>query len=397
MIRAVLLILCVCGVAPQQLSAQELNRKNAELVLRAFQLQQEGELSKAIDQLEQLSPSASYDQAYVARVLGDYYWRDGQPALAIAKLSESVELNVLAPQQAWETRNMLAEILLNEQQVEAALQHFDILLSQASQPELAIVLSPSQWQRLRNNLAYVYYQLQDWPAVLEQLAELEKLQSLDINPLSMRFVAQVQLKQLKAAIETNKALLALAPETLRWWQQLSALYSQTQQHQKALSTLVSAERSGLSLGQHLLKHKAQLYAYLQVPEKAAMAYAQLDNAGSDLQLLKRQAQLWQQAREWQHSADYWQKLAQQEPKYNLQLARVLLLNKRYSQAIRALNLAKQEGQEAKAQLLLVEVLVETKDYQQAYNAAQRAHSLEQSIQSERWLEYLSALIAESKV
>jgi hypothetical protein len=390
-------MLMFCGLSSGQLVAQELGRNTTEHLLRAFQLQQEGELSKAIEQLEQLTPSASYDQAYVARVLGDYYWRDDQPALAIAKLSEAVELNVLAPQQAWETRTMLAEILLNKQEVEAALKHFNVVLSQASQAELAIEVSPAQWRRLRNNLAYAYYQQQQWVQVLEQLADLEKLQSLDINPLSMRFVAQVQLKQLKAAIETNKALLALAPETLRWWQQLSALYSQTQQHQKALSTLVSAERSGLVLGQNLVKHKAQLYAYLKVPEKAAMTYAQLEGANSDLQLLKRQAQLWQQAREWQHSADFWQQLAQQEPKYNLQLARVLLLNKRYSQAIRALNLAKQEGQEAKAQLLLVEVLVETKDYQQAYNAAQRAHNIEQSKQTERWLEYLSALVAESKV
>ena len=395
MTKALLFIFVLTNLLFNQVSAQELSRRTAEHVLRAFQLQQDGELSKAISQLEIIEPNASYDQAYVARLLGDYYWRDGQPALAIEQLSESVALNQLAPQQAWETRTMLAEILLNEQEVKVALKHFEVLLSQASQDKVAIVVSPTQWQRLRNNLAYAYYLQQQWSQVLEQLAELEKLQSLDINLLSMRFVAQVQLEQLNAAIETNKVLLALAPETIRWWQQLSALYSQTLQHQKALSTLVSAERSGLVLGQNLVKHKAQLYTYLKVPEKAAMTYAQLQNASSDPHLLKRQAQLWQQAREWQHSAKFWQKLAQQQPKYNLQLARVLLLNKQHSQAIKALKLANQEGQQAKAQLLLVEVLVETKDYQQAYNAAQRAHSLEQSKQTERWLEYLSALIAES--
>ncbi|WP_221073908.1 tetratricopeptide repeat protein [Agarivorans aestuarii] len=396
MIRILLATLVFCGLSSGPLFAQELSRNTAERVQRVFQLQQDGELAKAISQLEQLKPSAKYDQAYIARMLGIYYWQDEQVALSKAKLAEAVNLQAFPPQQAWETRNMLAEILLSEQQIDEALSHFEILLTQAQQPELELNISPSQALSLRANLAYANYQQQNWQVVLDHLAALEQLQVLDKNNLSMRFIAQVQLKQLKAAIITNQALLVLEPETLRWWQQLSALYSQTQQHQKALATLVSAERSGLALGESLLRHKAQLYAYLRVPEKAALSYAQLADADSDAALLLRQAQLWQQAREWQKSAKYWQLLAEHNPEYNLQYAQVLLLSNQYTQAIEALKLADPQEQQAKSQLLLAEIYLETKDYSQAYAAAQRAHNLEQSSQSERWLNYLEALVADTK-
>ncbi|UQN41107.1 hypothetical protein [Agarivorans sp. B2Z047] len=396
MIRILLATLMFCGLSSGPLFAQELSRNTAERVQRVFQLQQDGELAKAISQLEQLKPSAKYDQAYIARMLGIYYWQDEQVALSKAKLVEAVNLQAFPPQQAWETRNMLAEILLSEQHIDEALSHFEILLTQVQQPELELDISPSQTLNLRANLAYANYQQQNWQAVLDHLAALEQLQVLDKNNLSMRFIAQVQLKQLKAAIITNQALLVLEPETLRWWQQLSALYSQTQQHQKALATLVSAERSGLALGESLLRHKAQLYAYLRVPEKAALSYAQLADADSDAALLLRQAQLWQQAREWQKSANYWQLLAEHKPEYNLQYAQVLLLSNQYTQAIEALKLADPQEQQAKSQLLLAEIYLETKDYSQAYAAAQRAHNLEQSSQSERWLNYLEALVADTK-
>ncbi|WP_406611170.1 hypothetical protein [Agarivorans sp. JK6] len=396
MIRILLATLMYFGLSSGPLFAQELSRNTAERVQRVFQLQQDGELAKAISQLEQLKPSAKYDQAYIARMLGIYYWQDEQVALTKAKLAEAVNLQAFPPQQAWETRNMLAEILLSEQQIDEALSHFEILLTQVQQPELELNISPSQKLNLRANLAYANYQQQNWQAVLDHLAALEQLQALDKNNLSMRFIAQVQLKQLKAAIVTNQALLVLEPETLRWWQQLSALYSQTQQHQKALATLVSAERSGLALGESLLRHKAQLYAYLRVPEKAALSYAQLADADSDAALLLRQAQLWQQAREWQKSAKYWQLLAEYKPEYNLQYAQVLLLSNQYTQAIEALKLADPQEQQAKSQLLLAEIYLETKDYSLAYAAAQRAHILEQSSQSERWLNYLEALVADTK-
>ncbi|GAD02814.1 TPR domain protein [Agarivorans albus MKT 106] len=64
---------------------------------RVFQLQQDGELAKAISQLEQLKPSAKYDQAYIARMLGIYYWQDEQVALSKAKLAEAVNLQAFPP------------------------------------------------------------------------------------------------------------------------------------------------------------------------------------------------------------------------------------------------------------------------------------------------------------
>ncbi|MCV5374182.1 hypothetical protein OFD18_38985, partial [Escherichia coli] len=76
---------------------------------------QEEKLKEAISTLESLDLSRGYDQAFVARMLGIFYWQNEQVKPAIKQLDFAVSSGLLQDEQAWQTRKMLADILLNEQ------------------------------------------------------------------------------------------------------------------------------------------------------------------------------------------------------------------------------------------------------------------------------------------
>ncbi|MBE3830805.1 hypothetical protein HJ015_23885, partial [Vibrio parahaemolyticus] len=81
-------------------------------VQRAHSLAQEEKFKEAISTLESLDLSRGYDQAFVARMLGIFYWQNEQVKPAIKQLDFAVSSGLLQDEQAWQTRKMLADILL---------------------------------------------------------------------------------------------------------------------------------------------------------------------------------------------------------------------------------------------------------------------------------------------
>lgn len=90
--------------------AAELTPYTASKVVKANQLAQENKVKEAIQILKQAELSRSYDRAYVARMLGVFYWQNEQIPAAIASLKLAVESNELQDDQAWTTRKMLADL-----------------------------------------------------------------------------------------------------------------------------------------------------------------------------------------------------------------------------------------------------------------------------------------------
>ncbi|HAS4923253.1 TPA: hypothetical protein I7C59_003734, partial [Vibrio cholerae] len=104
--------------------AAELTPYTASKVVKANQLAQENKVKEAIQILKQAELSRSYDRAYVARMLGVFYWQNEQIPAAIASLKLAVESNELQDDQAWTTRKMLADLLISQQEYRSALKHY---------------------------------------------------------------------------------------------------------------------------------------------------------------------------------------------------------------------------------------------------------------------------------
>ncbi|WP_010453287.1 tetratricopeptide repeat protein [Vibrio rotiferianus] len=362
--------------------ANELSQYTATRVQRAHNLAQEEKLQEAISTLEGLDLSREYDQAFVARMLGIFYWQNEQVKPAIKQLEVAVNSDLLNDEQAWQTRKMLADMLLNEQQFSKALPHYYDLSKSVPKTQKAHDI----WLRI----AQSHYQLSQWNKVLSAMARYEKLgQPDEMAPLSIKLSAELELKKWKPAIATIKRLIAIEPERVEWWRQLVALYLRVDDDKRALDSLALAKLQGVALNQGDLRLLAQLYGKRGIPERAAQILGELNDINSDSKLKAQQATYWQMAKEWDKSIASWRVAAKLDRQYYWNLSQLLVQEGQYKDALVALD--EVSGRKADVALMKTRAYYKLKRLEDALATAKRANEIEPSTQAESWVKYLSQL------
>lgn len=360
--------------------AQELSQYTASRVQRAHSLAQEEKLKEAISTLESLDLSRGYDQAFVARMLGIFYWQNEQVKPAIKQLDFAVSSGLLQDEQAWQTRKMLADILLNEQQFAKALPHYYELSKAVPKNQKAHEV----WLRI----AQSHYQLSQWNKVLSAMGRYEKFgQPDELGPLSIKLSSELGLKKWQPAIVTIKRLIAIEPERVEWWRQLVALYLRVDDSKRALDAMALAKLQGVALSQDDFKLLAQLYAKRGIPERAALIMEQLEDLNVDSQLKAQQATYWQKAKEWDKSIDSWRVAAKLDSKYYWNYSQLLVQEGHYQQALAALD--KVKGRNADVALIKTRAYYKLNRLDDALANAKRANEIKPSNQAKSWVKYLT--------
>ncbi|AGB11519.1 TPR domain protein putative component of TonB system [Vibrio parahaemolyticus BB22OP] len=360
--------------------AQELSQYTASRVQRAHNLAQEEKLKEAISTLESLDLSRGYDQAFVARMLGIFYWQNEQVKPAIKQLDFAVSSGLLQDEQAWQTRKMLADILLNEQQFAKALPHYYELSKAVPKNQKAHEV----WLRI----AQSHYQLSQWKKVLSAMGRYEKFgQPDELGPLSIKLSSELELKKWQPAIVTIKRLIAIEPERVEWWRQLVALHLRVDDSKRALDAMALAKLQGVALSQDDFKLLAQLYAKRGIPERAALIMDQLEDLNVDSQLKAQQATYWQMAKEWDKSIDSWRVAAKLDSKYYWNYSQLLVQQGHYQQALAALD--KVKGRNADVALIKTRAYYKLNRLDDALANAKRANEIKPSNQAKSWVKYLT--------
>ncbi|EPF7753664.1 hypothetical protein CGJ39_16870 [Vibrio parahaemolyticus] len=360
--------------------AQELSQYTASRVQRAHSLAQEEKLKEAISTLESLDLSRGYDQAFVARMLGIFYWQNEQVKPAIKQLDFAVSSGLLQDEQAWQTRKMLADILLNEQQFAKALPHYYELSKAVPKNQKAHEV----WLRI----AQSHYQLSQWNKVLSAMGRYEKFgQPDELGPLSIKLSSELELKKWQPAIVTIKRLIAIEPERVEWWRQLVALHLRVDDSKRALDVMALAKLQGVALSQDDFKLLAQLYAKRGIPERAALIMEQLEDLNVDSQLKAQQATYWQMAKEWDKSIDSWRIAAKLDSKYYWNYSQLLVQEGHYQQALAALD--KVKGRNADVALIKTRAYYKLNRLDDALANAKRANEIKPSNQAKSWVKYLT--------
>ncbi|EPN5003916.1 tetratricopeptide repeat protein [Vibrio parahaemolyticus] len=360
--------------------AQELSQYTASRVQRAHSLAQEEKLKEAISTLESLDLSRGYDQAFVARMLGIFYWQNEQVKPAIKQLDFAVSSGLLQDEQAWQTRKMLADILLNEQQFAKALPHYYELSKAVPKNQKAHEV----WLRI----AQSHYQLSQWNKVLSAMGRYEKFgQPDELGPLSIKLSSELELKKWQPAIVTIKRLIAIEPERVEWWRQLVALHLRVDDSKRALDAMALAKLQGVALSQDDFKLLAQLYAKRGIPERAALIMEQLEDLNVDSQLKAQQATYWQMAKEWDKSTDSWRVAAKLDSKYYWNYSQLLVQQGHYQQALAALD--KVKGRNADVALIKTRAYYKLNRLDDALANAKRANEIKPSNQAKSWVKYLT--------
>ncbi|NLS12077.1 hypothetical protein HGP28_04110 [Vibrio sp. SM6] len=366
----------------------ELSQYTAARVQKAHQLAQDEKYAAAIDSLRALELSRAYDKAFVARMLGVFYWQNEQPEQAIEQLELAVNSDELRDEQGWHTRKMLADLLLNQQAVARALPHYyDLVVNVPENEDEA-----SLWLRI----AQSQYQLQVWDKTLHAIERYEKIEpALSKPPLSLKLSAELELQQWRAAIVTIKQLISLEPQHLIWWRQLAALQLRISDESGALDSYVLAQLQGVALEDNDFVIMAQLYAKRGIPEQAASTLALLENAQQNTKLLAQQASYWQLAKEWRNAAEFWALAAKKDSQYYWPHAQILLQEGQYQAALVSLDQVK--DRELDVALARTRALYKLDQLNDALHQAKRAQALAEqaqvsTAQSKGWVTYLSQLL-----
>ncbi|PMG47183.1 hypothetical protein BCU90_03255 [Vibrio lentus] len=369
---------------PLTTQAKELTQYTAIRVQKAHKLAQDEQVKQAIDVLAGLELSKGYDKAYVARMLGVFYWQDGKTDTAIKQLTYAVDSNLLVDEQAWVTKRMLADLLLNDQQFKKALPHYYKLVKTAPEKEKKDTL----WMRI----AQAEYQIENWSKVLVAIGNRDKFNSKqELSPLSLKLGAQLQLKQWKPSIPTLESLIELQPEKDNWWRQLVGIQLRLERNRDALNTLALADLQGVELKNSDRRLLAQLYAKRGIPERAAQEISKLDDANSDVQLLAEQATYWQLAKEWDNAIEVWTLASTKDTQYHWNVAQLLVQQGYYDRALVVLDKVKDKNKQADVALAKVRSWYKLKNLDNALAQAKRANNIEPSSEAKGWIKYLTQL------
>ncbi|MGC9421571.1 tetratricopeptide repeat protein [Vibrio sp.] len=384
MIRRLIIYLLLMGAASS--SAAELSPYAANKALQANQFAQEERFIDAIRVLEETQLTRAYDKAYLARMLGVFYWQNEQLQPAIESLSDAVNSGELQEEQEWTTRRMLADLLLMDHQYQPALPHYYQLTKQVPKDQKAHEL----WLRI----GQVHYQLQQWKKTLEAMAHYQHFQLPDqVTPLSITLGAQLQLEYWSAAIDTLKRLITLEPSKSSWWLQLVSLELRTGRQKEALSSLSLAKLQGVELSPQELRLLAQLYAQNGIPVRAAQLLEQLLATNSDLELVTECATYWQRAKEWDKAIESWSIAAKKDRQYYWNVALLQSQKGEYKQALASLDHVTDRQRQPEVALARARALYKLNQLDDALAQAKKAHHLSPSRESQGWVDYLTQLRA----
>ncbi|OOE37957.1 hypothetical protein BZG04_02025 [Salinivibrio kushneri] len=364
--------------------AAQLSPSVARSIEKAQTLEQDAKLGEAIAVLEALSAERAYDKAFVNRALGVFYWQYGNNDKAIVHIQRAVDSEQLKDAQAWQTKRMLADLLLIDGQYASALQYYYPLARAI--PKEKTDQSEDVWLRIMQ----AHYQREQWSQVLNAYPAYQGVvkNGASVSALSLKLGAQLQLEQWRGATPTLKALLKREPENKQWWRQLAANYVRLEQPKEAISTYLLAQRKGVELEPSEQRTVAQLYANVGVPEQAATWLKRLPENEQDAQTLAQQASLWQQAREWPQAVSAWQLAAQKDRQYHWQLALIQIQQGDYQQALTSLDKAGKGATAKEIALTKVRAYYKLKQFDQALKQARIAKKIAPDEAVESWLTFL---------
>ncbi|MBE4588235.1 tetratricopeptide repeat protein [Vibrio navarrensis] len=337
---------------------------------------------QAIEHLLTAEVSRPGDVAAISRMLGILYWQSEQAEHSVIALEKALNAQGLVDDEQWRTRRMLSSIYLTLGQFPQALPHLELLTQSIPEGENAAEV----WL----HLAQAHYSLERWR---ETLIALETQRKLDSQPsvavLSISLGAHAQLEQWSQVVDNAKQLIALQPEKKIWWMQAYSGYLNLRQQKSALDILTLAQLKGIALLDSELKSLAYLYASQGIYEKAAVTLSQLEQADSDLELIRLQAQYWQAAKEWQKSLHFWHKAAEIESKYHWEVAVLQNQLQKYQQVIASLDQMENQQRFYDAQLLKVNALYRLNRLEAALALAKKADAIKSSTQTQSWVRFLS--------
>ncbi|MGR5422452.1 tetratricopeptide repeat protein [Vibrio sp. PNB22_4_1] len=304
-------------------------------------------LNSALDSTK----SKKYDRAVLLQQTGFLYSLQDNYAQAAKYFAEALKLDALPVPVAQQVRYSLAQLYLAEEKFKLSVktmnEWFKVAETTKEKPQAHAYIT----------LASAYIQLEDYR---NAIPPTKKAISMTKNPSESWYLILVashyELGQLKSVVSVLKTLTSKYPEKKRYWMQLSGVYMELGQERNSLAALEAVYKMGKLEGEKEYLRLVNFLAYQGIPYKAAKTLER-EMASGNIEKTKanydRLASFWQQAKELDESIIAYKKSYEMAPsaKTQIQIARLMIQDKQYSQATKfANNIAPDANREQKGEL-----------------------------------------------
>ena len=204
----------------------------------------------------------SYLQAIINQALAQVEWARKNYQAALQYFEQAVELNSLPDQAHFSLMYQIAQLYFMQDRYDEALERLELWFCKSPEEKItpaAYVLQAS-----------IHAGKEDYANVLKAI---DKAIALDENPgepwFQLKLAAHFELEQYPQAAETLEVMIEKWPDRKMYWTQLSQIYHELKQDQRALAVLALAYRNDLLDKQGDILFLSSLYSNSEVPYKAA--------------------------------------------------------------------------------------------------------------------------------
>ncbi|GAK16190.1 LOW QUALITY PROTEIN: TPR domain protein, putative component of TonB system [Vibrio sp. JCM 19053] len=294
--------------------------------------------------------SKKYDRAVLLQQTGFLYSLQDNYVQAAKYFAEALQLDALPVPVAQQVRYSLAQLYLAEEKytlsVKTMKEWFKVAETTKEKPQAHAYIT----------LASAYVQLEDYKNAIPPTKKSHSRARASESWYLILVASHYELGQLKSVASVLKTLTSKYPQKKRYWMQLSGVYMELGQERNSLATLEMVYKMGKLEGEKEYLRFVNFLAYQGIPYKAAKTLEK-EMAAGNIEKTKenydRLASFWQQAKELDKSILAYKKSYNLAPsaKTQIQIARLMIQDKQYSEATRFVeSAASSASKEQKAEL-----------------------------------------------
>jgi tetratricopeptide (TPR) repeat protein len=336
---------------------------------------------------ERLSP---YERSRVEQIHASVAQAEGDYASALKHIQAAIASGGLNEQETSQAKYQVAQIAIAQEKWQEGLNALKDWFATATNPNSAAYYL----------MAVAYYQLKDYK---NAIPAAEKAIELSDKPqeswLQLLLALRLQNEQYAEALPILKRLLNAAPDKKSYWLQLSAVNSELQKYDDAVSAMEVAYRGGILTEAAEIKRLSELLLFVGIPYRAAQLLSKAiddDKVKGDKKTYETLANCWIAAREYDKATQPLSRAAQLHENGDLyvRLAEVLMQREKWPEASDALQNALDKGKlkdTGNTKLLMGIAMYSQKKPQEARTWFQQAREYPNERKAaDGWLQHLSA-------
>jgi tetratricopeptide (TPR) repeat protein len=223
------------------------------------------QLDEAFGDLQRMQDRAgrdSYLRAILNQALAQVEWSRGNYTQSLSYYEKAVELDVLPDPAHFALMYQIAQLYYLQDRYDQALEKLELWFCKSPPEDVTSAAYVLQ--------ASIFAQKEDYAGAL---TAIETAIAMEQEPTEswyqLKLAAQYELQQYASAAKTLEAMITFWPAEKDYWGQLSRIYFNLENHDRALAVQALAWRKGLLDRQSELLYLSSLYSHSSVPYKAA--------------------------------------------------------------------------------------------------------------------------------